>query len=146
MWYYNLPLRVALNPACTALEAVATVDWATQILGLDKMFYNFFQGRRRYHRGQTGTSDPGLVAIESTRSRYMSQDPEVLPEKLVMYTTTQTLVGEDGSLYTSPTHCSPSSTAPDAPVWPSGALGGVQSIQSSHWGFIHAGLKLQLRL
>ncbi|KAF9240382.1 pyridoxal phosphate-dependent transferase [Melanogaster broomeanus] len=72
----------SVSPACTELEAVV-MDWAAQILGLDKTFYNSSEGWR-------SASDSVLVAVATARSRYISRNPEVLTESLVLYTTTQT--------------------------------------------------------
>ncbi|KAF8839449.1 hypothetical protein BDN67DRAFT_970046 [Paxillus ammoniavirescens] len=77
----------SVSPACTELEAVV-MDWAAQMLGLDRSFYNSSEVGGGVI--QTSASDSSLVAIVAARSRYMSQNPEVLVEQLVLYTTTQT--------------------------------------------------------
>ncbi|KAF9232241.1 pyridoxal phosphate-dependent transferase [Melanogaster broomeanus] len=77
----------SVSPACTELEAVV-MDWAAQLLGLDKAFYNSSEVGGGVI--QTGASDGALVAIVAARSRYMSLNPGVLTEQLVLYTTTQT--------------------------------------------------------
>ncbi|KAI6131246.1 pyridoxal phosphate-dependent transferase [Pisolithus croceorrhizus] len=75
------------SPACTELEVVV-MDWAAKMLGLDSNFYN----SDNVGGGviQTTASDSALVAVVAARSRYTKQRPGVSPEKLLIYTTTQT--------------------------------------------------------
>ncbi|KAG2153412.1 pyridoxal phosphate-dependent transferase [Suillus clintonianus] len=75
------------SPACTELEAVV-MDWTAQILGLDKSFYNTTEVGGGVI--QTTASDSALIATVAARSRYIREHPDVLMEKLVLYTTTQT--------------------------------------------------------
>ncbi|KAH7883152.1 pyridoxal phosphate-dependent transferase [Phlebopus sp. FC_14] len=75
------------SPACTELEAIV-MDWAANLFGLDKTFYNASEIGGGVI--QTTASDSALVAVVAARSRYLRQNPGVSSDKLVLYTTTQT--------------------------------------------------------
>ncbi|KAF9453963.1 hypothetical protein P691DRAFT_526375 [Macrolepiota fuliginosa MF-IS2] len=77
----------ASSPACTELE-VLMMDWAADLLGLHKDFFN--SSGKGGGAIQVTASDSALIAVVAARSQYQRTHPEVPHEKLVVYTTTQT--------------------------------------------------------
>ncbi|KXN87356.1 Aromatic-L-amino-acid decarboxylase, partial [Leucoagaricus sp. SymC.cos] len=77
----------ASSPACTELE-VLMMDWAADLLGLHKDFFN--SSGKGGGTIQTTASDSALTAAVAARSLYSRAHPDVPHESLVVYTTTQT--------------------------------------------------------
>ncbi|KAL0072735.1 hypothetical protein AAF712_000498 [Marasmius tenuissimus] len=75
------------SPSCTELEIIV-MDWAAQMLGLDRSFYN----ASGVGGGclQNTASDAALITIVAARRNYTNRHPEVKLEDLVIYVSTQT--------------------------------------------------------